>query len=139
MSSSGPRAAAFSIGASLLAMAYDLGNASGAHFNPAVTSAIFLSGRDAGSTLGSVVSYWVLRFVGGICAALSRLMILDKVFKVKPGLNYDIKQAAVAEIVFIFVPCYVVLGVAASEVTKSARMFDFAIASCICGARTSRS
>merc|ERR1719409_2217681 len=38
-------AAAWSIAASLMCMIYALGNCSGAHFNPAVTLAIFLSGR----------------------------------------------------------------------------------------------
>merc|ERR1719146_573143 len=39
-------AGAWSIAASLMCMIYALGNCSGAHFNPAVTLAIMLAGRD---------------------------------------------------------------------------------------------
>merc|ERR1719174_562467 len=38
--------AAFSIGSALMCMIYALGSVSGAHFNPAVTIAILLSGRN---------------------------------------------------------------------------------------------
>merc|ERR1719408_964225 len=39
-------AGAWSIAASLMSMIYALGNVSGAHFNPAVTAAIMMSGRN---------------------------------------------------------------------------------------------
>merc|ERR1719160_935933 len=41
----GSKCGAWSIAASLMSMIYALGNVSGAHFNPAVTVAIVLSGR----------------------------------------------------------------------------------------------
>merc|ERR1719326_1132457 len=43
---SGSAAGAFSIAASLMCMIFALGTCSGAHFNPAVTTAIICSGRD---------------------------------------------------------------------------------------------
>merc|ERR1719162_442668 len=42
---SGSAAGAFSIASSLMCMVFALGTCSGAHFNPAVTTAIILSGR----------------------------------------------------------------------------------------------
>merc|ERR1719203_263798 len=58
-------------------------------------------------------------------------MIQNRVFKVEPGARYGVAEAAVAEVVFTFVLCYVVLSVAASETTKSTQMFGLAIGSCI--------
>merc|ERR1719413_143314 len=61
-------AGALSIAASLMCMIYALGSVSGAHFNPAVTVAILLSGREKISP--SKAGYYILsQLVGGIAAA----------------------------------------------------------------------
>merc|ERR1719512_635608 len=62
-------AGAFSIAASLMSMIYALGNVSGAHFNPAVTVAIFSSGRCPKLTLAEAGKYLVAQLAGGICAS----------------------------------------------------------------------
>merc|ERR1719378_1910280 len=67
----GSKCGAWSIAASLMCMIYALGNVSGAHFNPAVTVAIVLSGR--GKMAGGVVTalaYITVQILGGIAAAL---------------------------------------------------------------------
>ena len=65
-------AAAWSIAASLMCMIYALGSCSGAHFNPAVTLAIFLSGRGLMSGAGEMAAYMVTQIVAGILAASPR-------------------------------------------------------------------
>jgi len=124
-------AGAYSIGASLMAMVYALGNVSGAHFNPAVTTAVFLSGRDANLSVTRVALYWVAQLCGGIGAGITYWSLLGRSFQVAPGSGFGLSQAAVAESMFTFLLCYIVLSVAASSTTKSATFFGLAIGFCI--------
>jgi aquaporin Z len=63
--------AALAFGLALLAGLYAFGEVSGGHFNPAVSFAMFLDKRLAGTDL---VGYWASQFVGGILAALVLLI-----------------------------------------------------------------
>jgi len=125
-------AAAFSIAASLMCMIYALGDVSGAHFNPAVTVGIFVSGLCQDLTLGVAAGYIVAQLVGGVCAAFTYAAIYSSSsFPLQPGPKYGYGQVAVAEIMFTFVLCYVVLCVAVSKKTASKEMFGLAIGSCV--------
>jgi len=120
-------AAAFSIAASLMCMIYALGDVSGAHFNPAVTLAIKIvdpgfSGKDAGL-------YTAAQLAGGIVAACTYAGIACT-FGFGPVAPYGFAAAAVAEIVFTFVLCFVVLGVAVSK-NGNSEFFGLAIGSCV--------
>src|SRR5262245_10633851 len=55
------------IGAALMVMVYAGGHVSGAHYNPAVTLAVWLRGRCAAS---DVAPYWVAQIIGAALAAL---------------------------------------------------------------------
>merc|ERR1719389_188466 len=68
----GSKCGAWSIAASLMCMIYALGNVSGAHFNPAVTVAIMMSGR--GKMEGGILAacmYITVQILGGIAAAIA--------------------------------------------------------------------
>ena len=67
---SGSGAGAFSSAASLMCMILALGTVSGAHFNPAVTTAMICSGRDKRSPKEGAM-YMAVQIVGGICAAFT--------------------------------------------------------------------
>merc|ERR1719321_1241717 len=109
----GSKCGAWSIAASLMCMIYALGNVSGAHFNPAVTIAILLSGRgkiDAGA-LGAVL-YIVVQILAGVTAACVAMFTCGRAHAFGPVGDSKWGQVAVAEVVFTFVLCFVVLCVA---------------------------
>merc|ERR1719343_1625243 len=126
------KAGAFSIAASLTSMIYALGDVSGAHFNPAVTVAILASGMCPDLTPAQAAHYIVTQLVGGVCAGFTYSAIYSGAsFPLGPVGSHSWAQASIAEIVFTFVLCFVVLCAAVSEKTKTNQMFGFAIGSCV--------
>jgi aquaporin Z len=123
-------AGAFSIAAALMCMIYALGDVSGAHFNPAVTFAIYAS-RFTDLSPREAVLYMVTQIIGGISAALTySLIYLGNSFPLGPLPGYRWGHVAVAEIIFTFVLCYIVLCTAVAT-TKSESMFGLAIGMCV--------
>lgn len=128
----GNKGAAFSIGGALMCMIYALGSVSGAHFNPAVTVAILLSGRgkimpsEAAAYIGSQV-------VAGVFAAFTYSGIHHgRSFTLGPGKGHQWVHSCEAEVIYTFVLCYVVLAVATIHDNKAVKdMFGFIIGSCV--------
>jgi len=122
-------AGAFSIAASLMCMICALGDVSGANFNPAVSLALIINGALDAGTAGA---YMGVQVVAGCFAAFTYSAIYGgKSFPLGPGAGYGLGQAAVAEIVYTFVLCLVVLAVAVHPKTKSDNFFPLAIGSCV--------
>jgi len=129
-------AGAFSIAASLMCMIYALGDVSGAHFNPAVTLAILLTKNlpGAGTKPPGIVALFYMgsQLLGGILASFTYMLIfLGHTFPLGPMPGYKWTHVGVAEIVFTFTLCYVVLCTACHSATKSTTMFGLAIGSCV--------
>ena len=61
------------IGAALMVMVFAGGHISGAHFNPAVTLAVFIRGRCEAK---DVLRYWIAQVAGGIVAALVAVFLV---------------------------------------------------------------
>jgi aquaporin Z len=122
-------AGAFSIAASLMCMIYALGDVSGANFNPAVSLALVVFGEMDAVTAGK---YMGAQIAGGIAAAFTYAGIYSgETFPLGPGAGYGWAQAAIAEVVFTFVLCLIVLTVAVSKTTHNGTMFGLAIGSCV--------
>src|ERR1043165_287463 len=67
--------APLAIGSVLMVMVYMGGHVSGAHYNPAVTLAVFMRGKLPAS---QVLPYWIAQLVGAILAAVMVYLILGK-------------------------------------------------------------
>jgi len=126
---SGSPAGAWSIAASLMCMIYALGKVSGAHFNPAVTLSILLCGRKKITPVEAGL-YVVSQLCGGLMGALTYSLVMGKVFALAPGPKYGWVSVGVAEIIFTFLLCFVVLNVATVR-EPSRDMFGLAIGSCV--------
>merc|ERR1719456_797075 len=126
---SGSAAGAFSIAAALMCMIFALGTVSGAHFNPAVTTAIICSGRGK-CTPKDGAMYMGVQILGGICAAFTYSLLMNgETFALKPA-AYKWSQVIAAELVFTFVLAFVVLSVATVKNALS-EYFGFAIGMCV--------
>jgi len=125
----GSSAAAFSVAASLTCMIFALGSVSGAHFNPAVTTAIFCAGHTDLSVMDAV-GYIITQIVAGVSAAFTYAAIMGRrTFELKPA-EYTLAQACSAELVFTFVLAFVVLSVATVKSPLS-EYFGLAIGMCV--------
>merc|ERR1719506_962955 len=103
-------AGAWSIAASLMCMIYALGDVSGGKFNPAVSLAVFLSKADGHENIVRTLAEMASQIAGGVAAAFTYAGIYGgKAFPLGPGAGYAVSQALVAEVVFTFVLCAVVL------------------------------
>jgi len=117
-------AGALSIAASLMCMIYALGSVSGAHFNPAVTTAILVRGKIEGAMAGKYVG---AQIIGGLLGAITYASIKGNTFALKPNPWH---AALLGEFVFTFVLAFVVLGVATTTPALK-EMFGFAIGMCV--------
>ncbi len=115
--------APLAIGASLMVMVFAGGHVSGGHFNPAVTLAVWLRGK---CDILDVVPYWIAQ----IAAAFVAAWIVHKIKM--PGAAQPLvlagwKAALVAEFLFTFALCWVVLNVATSKGTANNSFYGLAI------------
>ncbi len=110
------------IGAVLMVMIYAGGHVSGAHFNPAVTLAVWIRGR---CDTKDVLPYWGAQVLAGIIAALVAVFLAGK-----SGTPMEIKSfpaAFVAEFLFTFALAYVVLNSATAKGTAGNSFYGLAI------------
>ncbi|MDQ3142085.1 MAG: aquaporin [Bacteroidota bacterium] len=116
--------AGIGIGAVLIAMVYAGGHISGAHFNPAVTIAVFLRGKCA---LADVPGYIIAQLLGAALAAVVGSNFLLGVSGQGMEMTTNVAQCLVAEFLGTFALCYVVLNVATSKDTAGNSFYGLAI------------
>jgi aquaporin Z len=116
--------APLAIGASLMIMVYMGGHVSGAHYNPAVTLAIWLRGRLPGREL---LPYWVAQLLGAIVAALVVSLVMRKTFAPAPGEGAGLLRPLLVEFLYTFALALVVLQSATATKTKGNSFYGLAI------------
>jgi len=113
------------IGAVLVAMVFAGGHISGAHFNPAVTLAVYLRGR---MDTRDVLPYMGAQLVAGLIAAgISRFVVIEK-----PTAAFDVSgralvAAVIVELLITFALAYVVVNVATSKDHPNNSFYGLAI------------
>ena len=114
--------APLAIGAALMVMVFAGGHVSGAHYNPAVSLAVFVRGKMVGNELGA---YWAVQIVAAVVAGLVVIV-----------LGYDADKAAavagagkmlIVEFLFTFALAWVVLNVATARGTEGNSFYGLAI------------
>jgi aquaporin Z len=113
------------IGSVLMVMVFAGGHISGAHYNPAVTLAVWLRGK---ITMNEAIPYMIAQIIGAVLAALLGVWITGMDMEGQ-SMNLDQKtmQALVAEVLGTFALAYVVLNVATTKGTAGNSFYGLAI------------
>src|SRR5712664_4239660 len=96
--------APLAIGASLMVMVFAGGHVSGAHFNPAVTLAVWIRGK---CSTADLLCYIPTQVIAGIAAAMVAMFL--KEFPSVSAAVPKVPQALLAEFPYTFALCYVVV------------------------------
>jgi aquaporin Z len=117
--------APLAIGTALMVMIYAGGHISGGHYNPAVTLAALVRGRIG---LPDAIGYWIAQLAGGLLAmALARWVIDPAQVHTLTLSGHALSAAFIAELLFTFALCYVVLNVATSKDHPTNSFYGLAI------------
>src|SRR5262245_47288085 len=109
------------IGAVLMSMIFAGGHISGAHYNPAVTPAVFIRGR---CDQNDVAPYMAAQAVAAVAAAGAVSLLVGSG---KPMEITNIPAALLGEFLFTFAVAYVVLNVATAKATSGNSFYGLAI------------
>jgi len=109
------------IGAALMVMIFAGGHVSGAHYNPAVTTAVWIRGRCDSK---DVVPYVVAQFAGAIAAAIFAGFLVGEGHPLE---IHSISRAWLGEFLFTFALAYVVVNTATAKGTSGNSFYGLAI------------
>jgi aquaporin Z len=116
--------APLAIGAALMTMVYMGGHVSGAHYNPAVSLAVFVRGKLAA---GDLLLYWAVQLIGAALAFTFGYLVTSHSGGIHPGAHYSVAAALAVEIVFTTALALVVLNVAVTPATQGNSFYGLAI------------
>lgn len=112
---------ALAIGSGLMIMVYAGGHISGAHYNPAVSLAVFLRGK---ATSRDMFTYWGAQVAGALAAAGVASLFVPAPLTTP---ELPIGPALLAEALFTFALAYVVLNVATARGNEGNSYYGLAI------------
>jgi aquaporin Z len=111
-----------------MVMVYAGGHLSGGHYNPAVTLAVLVRRRFG---LRDAVAYWLVQIGAGLIAAVLVRGFIDPALGAHAAMmmltGRGLGAAFVAELLFTFALCYVVLNVATSKSHPNNSFYGLAI------------
>lgn len=113
--------AALAIGAALMVMIYAGGHVSGAHYNPAVTLAVFLRGK---ATRQEMLGYWGAQIAAAVAAGMVARLYVPPPLSIP---ELAVGPALLAEFLFTFALAYVVLNVATTRGNEGNSYYGLAI------------
>lgn len=116
--------APLAIGGVLVVLVYAGGHVSGAHYNPAVSVAVYLRGRMVSP--GELGAYIATQLVAGVVAALV-LVVFDFVDFPAAAATAGVGKMLIAEFLFTFALAYVILNVATARGTENNSFYGLAI------------
>jgi len=116
--------APLAIGAALMGMVYMGGHISGAHYNPAVSFAMFLSRELSAADLAA---YWAAQLAGAALAFAFGKLVSGHTPGVHPGVQASVLQALSVEVAFTAALVLVILNVAVSKATTGNQYYGLAI------------
>lgn len=114
----------FAIGSILMVMVYMGGYISGAHYNPAVTLAVWI--RKKIETKEALI-YMIFQIIGSVLASLVLILLKKDVFTPAPSPDFTSLEFLLVEILFTFALGMVVLHVATSDKTAGNQYYGLAI------------
>lgn len=121
--------APIAIGAALMIMVYAGGHISGGHYNPAVTLAVWIRGKCP--TL-DVLPYMAAQVVGGLVATAAVLYLkTPEMLETRTAAQPSIGPSLVAEFLFTFALCWVVLNAATAKANEGNSFYGLAIGSTV--------
>ena len=120
--------APLAIGCGLMVMVYACGHVSGAHFNPAVTIAVWLRGKcDAVDILPYIASQVAGAEAAAAAVKALKTGLVTKAAALTGAMTPEILPALLAEFLFTFALVWVVLNVATAKGTQGNSFYGAAI------------
>lgn len=116
--------APLAIGSALMVMVYAGGHVSGAHYNPAVTLALWMRGATPTREVGP---YMGAQIVGALLASFAVLHVTGDALAVAPAADASLGAVFLMELLFTFALAYVVLNVATAHATTGNSYYGLAI------------
>ena len=126
----GSEFAPIGIGAVLMVMVYMGGHVSGAHYNPAVTLAVWMRGKLPTS---EIAPYMGVQVLAALVAAFCAYLITGDVLTVAPAAETSLGSFFLLELLFTFALVLVILNVATSVDTAGNSYFGLAIGFTVLG------